>query len=112
MVSKKETWKKYGEVRVTRDEKGRFVHWLKVIPRAFNTKSVAVYGYVLSKGRVESRRAQVFGRGRDLRIVMPLLIRHPPKSRFLTIKAERLSATPYRYLDMEARWVDRPEAES
>lgn len=112
MVSKKETWKKYGEVTVSRDSKGRFVHWEKFIPRVFTTKSISVYGNVLSNGRVESRRAQVFGRGRDLQHVMTLLIRHPPKDRFLTIEAEKLSATPHRYLDMEARWLNRPEAES
>lgn len=74
---------------------------------SFGGKHVAVYSTVRGK----QRRIQVYGNGKQLRRVMVLVSRHPPKQRFLTIDAASLLSNPWRYLS-EGFWDEKPQIES
>lgn len=103
-----ETWRRYGTVEVSRDERGRFLHWeiISIISR----KQVSVYQNVYTRRGVESRRWQLYSRnGMILQRGVITAIHYPPKIRFLTIDAEKLLSNPYQYIDPEARWIGRPE---
>jgi len=74
------------------------------IPR----KQVAVYGSVNG----QSRRVQLYGDGQSLYRAMILVMKRPPRQRFLTIGAGAIVANPPRYLERWRRWDERPKAES
>ncbi|MEM3829939.1 MAG: hypothetical protein QXP36_12125 [Conexivisphaerales archaeon] len=71
-------------------------------------KRVAVYGTVEG----QSRRAEIYGKGRSLYQVMQVAVKHPPKKRFLKETANRVLASPKDYFDIRAVWDERPEIES
>jgi hypothetical protein len=123
-----ETWKGK-RVKVTRNNKGRFVTWHKIRPYRrgvtakgkwkvgaarrgfgaikFGGKNVAAYGTVHG----ESKRVQMHGSGTQLYRAMLIISKHPPKKRFLTLSAEALLDDPDRYLK-RGHWDARPEITS
>ncbi|MGP3705244.1 MAG: hypothetical protein ACKD6O_08150, partial [Candidatus Bathyarchaeota archaeon] len=85
-------------------------HPEKYVPKwvLLKGKRVAVYGTVDG----ESRRAEVYGKGRELYKVMQVAVKHPPKKRFLKETASSVLASPKGYFDIRAVWDERPEVES
>jgi len=77
-------------------------------PKLFEEKHIAVIGSV----RGEHRRIQMIGRGYALAKAMLIVAHHPPRGRFLTVRAERIASYPDRYLDIWERWDRHPEVES
>lgn len=126
-LSRTEKWK-IGRVKVTRNDRGRFVSWHKIRQyrrgitaqgrwkagvsrarfRAYGGKKVASYGTV----HLKSKRVQMYGSGKQTYQAMILVAKHPPKKQFLTISAEALLESPEEYLDMRGRWDVRPEIKS
>jgi len=105
-----EIWKRRGQVEVSRDRRGRFVSWHRII-REVVGKRVAVYGRARVKGRVSSRRYEFYGRGRDLYHAVVLAIDYPPKQRFVTVSAKEFISNPFKY-GGGGHWVAEPEVES
>ena len=105
-----EYWKKYGQVMVSRDKRGRFVWWHKTV-REVVGKKVAVYGRARVKGRVSSRRYQFYGRGKELYHAVVLALDYPPRKRFVTLSAKEFVTNPFKY-GGGGHWVSEPEVES
>jgi hypothetical protein len=117
MTRRIETWKRIGQVLVSRDSKGRFTsHWQHYSPPSdrFHLvgKHASVYGNTETGRGIEPRRYQLYGSGRSLQRAMIVAIRHPPKVRFLTIGADEFLSSLGKYVDMGAIWIDRPEVKS
>lgn len=73
-------------------------------------RQVAGYGSVDG----QSRRIQVYGRGRDLYAVMQLILVHPPRKSkpFVTVDAYSLYHDPWEYLSRSDRWDEKPRVRS
>jgi hypothetical protein len=101
-----ENWKKYGRVKVSRDAKGRFIHWEKIVRvarQAYWGKTVAVYDSL--------RRYQFYGSGKDLQKAVIWAHRFPPRRRHVIVSAEEFLANPFKYGE-EGMWIGKPEVES
>jgi riboflavin synthase alpha subunit len=89
MTGRIERWERYGRVKVTRDKKGRFIHWEKlisVVSELMQGKAVAVYGTCRTKYGTKSRRYEfVGGTGRELYECIAWAIHHPPSARESTM---------------------------
>ncbi|MBS7631144.1 hypothetical protein KEJ47_06160 [Candidatus Bathyarchaeota archaeon] len=107
--TRKENWKGKGRVNVTRDERGRFVHWEPwveyVIRKTTYGKAIAVYGVGVNRFGRQSRRYEFFGTGRDLERAVRLAYHHPPKGQFMTLSARDFISNPSRY-GSEGYWLD------
>jgi hypothetical protein len=105
MVRRSETWKKYGQVEVTRDEKRRFIHWQKILPVA-KGKAVAVYGTFITQDGKDSRRYEFYdGTGRETYQSVLLAHEYPPKRRFVSVSAKKFLANPFKYAT-KGYWID------
>lgn len=98
-----ETWKNRGEVEVTRDERGRFISWQKLVS-VFTGKRVAMYGTRVINGKRDSGRYEFYGGGRDLQRAIRLALTFPPKQRFVTVSAREFLRNPSKY-GTEGYWI-------
>lgn len=105
-----ERWKRYGRVEVSRDERGRFVSWHRIV-REVVGKRIAVYGRAMVDGRISSRRYEFDGRGKDLHRAVALALDYPPKHRFISISAKKFNSNPSKYVG-RGYWVGKPEVDS
>jgi hypothetical protein len=107
MAKKIESWSKYGRVSVTRDKRGRFVHWElyveALIRKTYYGKSIAIYGIGVNRFGRKSRRYEFFGVGRELEQAVRRAIHLPPKDRFVNVSAQAFNSNPYRY-GAEGHW--------
>jgi hypothetical protein len=110
-----ERWGRYGKVSVSRDERGRFVSWKRVVSDFFSygygEKRVAVYGYCFTDKGSSSRRYEFHGNGREL--YQAVLQAHGlvPRKRFVTVSAEDFLDDPFEY-GTGGYWINPPEVES
>ncbi|MCW4020275.1 MAG: hypothetical protein NWF14_03480 [Candidatus Bathyarchaeota archaeon] len=109
MYHRIEIWKRYEQVEVARDVRGRFLYWQRII---FG-KQAAVYGHARMgiRGRVSSQRYEFHGQGRDLYHAVVLALDYPPRRRFVTVSAKEFISYPFKY-GGGGYWVDEPEVES
>jgi hypothetical protein len=108
-LAKIENWGRYGRVSVTRDERGRFVHWElyveALIRKTYYGKSIAIYGIGVNRFGRKSRRYEFFGVGRELEQAVRRAIHLPPKDRFVSVSAREFLDNPYKY-GSEGYWDD------
>lgn len=69
-----------------------------------------MYGTAYVNGRYETRRYEFFGSGRSLYRAVREAVRHPPKTRFLRVRAEYFIANPYAFVS-RGYWIGK-EVES
>ena len=116
MATKTENWKGWGRVSVSRDARGRFVHWERIIS-VFHGNAVSVYGTAKTKfGRYGARYDLEYGtpsKGtvKELRDAVALALHLPPKKRFTTVGAREFLSHPYDY-SAGGHWIGRPDVES
>ena len=116
MATKTENWKGWGRVSVSRDARGRFVHWERIIS-VFRGNAVSVYGSVRTRHGVYDARYDIeygspsTGTVRELRDAIEIAIHLPPKRRFITVGAREFLRHPDQYGE-RGRWIERPEVES
>jgi hypothetical protein len=116
MGAKSENWKGRGRVSVSRDARGRFVHWERIIS-VFRGKAVSVYGTAKTKYGSYSARYDLeygtpqTGTVRELRDAVARALHLPPKRRFTTVGAREFLSHPYDY-GTEGHWVGRPDIDS
>lgn len=111
MPTRNETWKGKGEFTVTRDNRGRFISWVKFVEIvssiSFSGKSVVMFGTAkTSKGTTSCRFDFVGGTGRELYRAIAYATKHPPKGRFVTVRTRDFLANPSRY-STEGYWLDK-----
>lgn len=117
MTRKAENWSNYGRVCVSRDERGRFVSWNRVIQeiripeKGYGGKRVAVYGYCMTNKGASSRRYEFAGNGRDLYRAIIVAHQIVPRERFVTVSARKFLDDPFTY-GKRGYWIDRPEIDS
>ena len=112
-------WKGRGKVSVSRDARGRFVHWERIIS-VFEGKAVSVYQTAIVRGkRYEARYDFEYGSPRtgtvrDLSNAIAKAMHLPPKRSHprVALGAKEFLDHYYQYGDREGRWVARPEVES
>lgn len=108
-TTRKENWGKRGKVIVTRDERGRFVHWElyyeALIRKNYYGKAIAVYGVGVNRFGRASRRYEFFGRGRELEEAVRRAYHYPPKGQFVSVSASEFNSNPSRY-GSEGHWDD------
>lgn len=100
-----EIWKRRGRVEVSRDKRGRFVSWHKIV-REVVGKRIAVYGRARVNGKVSSRRYEIYGRGKDLHRAVALALNYPPKRRFVTVSAKKFNSNPSKY-GLKGFWIEK-----
>lgn len=116
MANKTENWKGWGRVTVSRDSRGRFVHWERIIPIHLG-EIVSVYGTAKTKFGQYSARYDIeygtpkTGTVRELRDAVALALHLPPTRRFERVGAREFLNRPHDH-GTEGRWVERPEVES
>jgi hypothetical protein len=118
MATKTENWKGWGRVSVSRDARGRFVHW-ELIKNlgGFGGRAVSVYGRCkTSKGDYSGRYDFEFGTHRtgtvrELRDAIVLSLHQPPRRRHITVPAREFLHNPYAY-GSRGHWVGRPDIDS
>ena len=116
MTSRRETWRRYGRVSVSRDARGRFVSWKRIVLKPFSyisgEKRVAVYGYCVTEdGEKYSGRYEFSGSGKELYQAIIQAHSLVPRGRFVEVSAEEFLQEPFDY-GVWGRWIDRPEVES
>lgn len=106
-VTRKENWGSRGKVSVTRDERGRFVHWElwvdAIIRKATYGKTISVYGVGVNKYGRKSSRYDFSGTGRELEQAVRTAVHIPPKDRFVRVSARAFLSNPYKY-GAEGHW--------
>jgi hypothetical protein len=116
MTRRRESWGRYGNVTVTRDSRGRFVSWKRIIQKPFyyasGEKSIAVYGdCVTEDGERYSGRYEFDGNGRELYEAVVQAHSLVPRKRFVSVSAKDFLEDPFEY-GVWGQWVDRPDIES
>ena len=117
MISRREDWGKRGEVSVTRDERGRFVHWEFIKNLVGSGKAVSVYGRCRTTfGEYSGRYDFEYGSPstgtvRDLRDAIAFSLHFPPKRRHITVSASEFLQKPFDY-GTRGYWVGRPDIDS
>lgn len=114
MTRRNESWGRYGKVSVSRDSRGRFVSWKRIVnffSGDYGEKRVAVYGYCFADEGKSSRRYEFSGNGRDLYQAVAQAQRIVPRKRFVTVSAEEFLDDPFTY-GTDGFWIDRPEVDS
>ncbi len=111
MPTRNETWGNRGRFTVTRDSRGRFTHWVRyvevTVSRSFVGKSVAMYGYSVTREGSASRRYEFYnGSGRDLYQCIAYAVNHPPRGRFVSVSCGDFLINPDRY-STGGYWVDK-----
>ncbi len=110
-----EEWKRYGQVIVYRDTKGRFLSWEKMQTNPFSHKyggkRVAVYGFCSNDKGKRSRRYEFIGSGSEISRAIAKSCYVVPRRRFVIVRASEFLRNPYRYGVM-GYWLDRPEINS
>ena len=114
---RRENWKGRGNISVTRDARGRFVHWERIIS-VFRGHAVSVYQTAVTRhGRYEARYDFEYGSSstgtvRELSDAIAIAMHLPPKRRFVAVGAKEFLKNPGQFGDREGRWVARPEVDS
>jgi hypothetical protein len=106
-VTRKENWGSRGKVSVTRDERGRFVHWETwvdaIIRMETYGKTISVYGTAINRFGRKSSRYDFSGTGRELEQAVRTAVHMPPKGRFVKVSARDFLMNPGRY-GSEGHW--------
>ena len=116
MTRRRENWRGYGRVSVSRDARGRFVSWKRMILKPFSyvsgEKRVAVYGYCVNEEMEQySARYEFSGSGRELYEAIIQAHKLVPRNRFVEVSAREFLEDPFEY-GTWGRWIDKPEVES
>jgi hypothetical protein len=111
MPTRNETWKGKGQFTVTRDTRGRFIHWVRFVEVAvsmsFTGKAVAMYGYSVTREGRASRRYEFYGgTGRDLYHCIAYAVNHPPRGRFQSVSVRDFLFNPSKY-SRGGYWIDK-----
>lgn len=115
MTRKTERWSRYGNVSVSRDARGRFVSWKRVLHKIttgdFGEKAVSVYGSCMTDEGVSERRFDIYGRGKELYEAVVQAHSLVPRERFVSVSAEDFLDDPFDY-GTSGYWTEKPEVES
>jgi hypothetical protein len=111
MPTRSEDWKGLGRVSVSRDGRGRFVHWERVTS-LFMEKAVTLYQTAITRQGRQEMRYEITGSGRDVYRAIAIAMYLPPKRRFTVVEARDFLSNHGMYGDAEARWVARPNVVS
>jgi hypothetical protein len=107
MKNRTEYWQRYGKVSVSRDKRGRFLGWSRLMD---NEKWISVYGNCMTNEGVSSRRYDIYGKGKELYQAVTQAHKIVPRKRHVQVSAEDFLDDPFTY-GTSGYWIDR-EVES
>jgi len=106
MPSRREEWKRWGRVEVTRDDKGRFVSWRKIVA-AYEGKKIALYGCCKTRYGTYTARYEFYGgNGKALQKCMIVASRLPPKQRYVTVNVYDFLRNPFKF-GTKGYWLEK-----
>ncbi|MCJ7634422.1 hypothetical protein MUP77_18775 [Candidatus Bathyarchaeota archaeon] len=116
MPNRKENWKGIGLVNVSRDARGRFVHW-EFITNLFGNRALSMYGsrvtmWERGPARYEFRYGTSYtGTVRELRDAVAFALHFPPKRKIVVVGAREFLDHPQDY-GTRGNWIGRPDIDS